>query len=495
MTDHVRTSYRNHRRATWGLVIAVVVAIAAVLVPLATGAGSQKFYTVGVPSTLCSTPTTQTLTLTLSNQTRNQNLGSANITAPGGIALENLSGVVTGAGATATISVNVPDQFSTTANTIRLRNLVLPTNGSTATITVAAVVTSGGTWTTTGKQSNAFADSGPGNLFTAAGVPFTTSVSQCQQNYVFVLGPVDAERGSAQTVKVQIQSAGQPVPVSGNLTLTALQNGSPVPTTTFSGLGPTGPDTSGALVGKQWTFSVTGNVYGTGYALQAGSTISNPTFSIVAGLCPPNTTDTQHLVSTCSLTSGLNGGILESGVTINSHTLPGSIGINFAAASEGAGKCDPWTRASYTVGGQTYYFPGVNLDFEWGGGLLKVVYRVRNADWVRTESSRGNSDIEICAGARHGVNTEQNGFPPNSVEDPAGTGVPFIGKYGAARWDPDDGLFWGVLASVPNPSKVRSDPVVCSSGNQSLATGPGGALETWRTWTICIPADWDWKNF
>ena len=39
MTDHARTSYRNHRRATWGLVIAVVVAVAAVLVPLAAGAG------------------------------------------------------------------------------------------------------------------------------------------------------------------------------------------------------------------------------------------------------------------------------------------------------------------------------------------------------------------------------------------------------------------------------------------------------------------------
>ena len=39
MTDHARASYRNHRRATWGLVIAVVVAIAAVLVPLGSAKG------------------------------------------------------------------------------------------------------------------------------------------------------------------------------------------------------------------------------------------------------------------------------------------------------------------------------------------------------------------------------------------------------------------------------------------------------------------------
>jgi hypothetical protein len=488
MTDHVRTSYRNHRRATWGLVIAVVVVIAAALVPLATGA-PQKFYTVGVPPELCSTPTRQTLTLTLVNQTRSQNLGSANITAPGGIALVNLSGVVTGAGASATISVNVPDQFSTTGNTIRLRNLVLPTNGSTATITVDAVVTSGGTWATIGKQSNNFADSGPGNLFTASGGPFTTSVSQCQQEYVFVPvpgPPVDAERGSAQTVRVQLQSGGVAVPVSGDLTLIALQNGDPAPTGTFSGLGPKGPDTSGASAGKQWTFSVTGNVVGEEYALKVGNTTSS-TFSIVNGLCPPNTTDTQHLTSTCSLTSDLNGGILESGVTINNHKLPDSIGIDFEALSEGAEECDPWTRASYTVGTTKYFFPGVSLDFDAdaGAGLLKVVYRVRNTDWVRTAASRGNNDIEICAGARHGVNTGQNGS----------AGVPFIGKYGAARWDEEDGLFWGVLASVPNPSKVKSDPVVCGSGTQDLATGTNGAAETWRTWTICIPYDWDWKNF
>ncbi len=338
---------------------------AAVLVPLATGAGSQKFYTVGVPNDLCSTPTRQTLTLTLGNQTRNQNLGSANITAPGGIALVS-PGVVTGAGASATISVNVPDQFSTTGNTIRLRNLVLPTNGSTATITVAADVTSGGTWATVGKQSNNFADSGPGNLFTASGVPFTTSVSQCQQNYVFVQGPVDAERGSAQTVKVQVQVGGDPVSVSGPLTLSALQHGAA--SGNFSGLGPVSPDATGTLAGKQWTFDVTGNVVGDEYALKAGNTTSNPTFSIVNGLCPPNTTDTQHLTSTCSLTSDLNGGILESGVTINNHTLPGSIGIDFAASGDGSRKVRSLDAGLVHRGRADVLLPRVSASTSIGGG-------------------------------------------------------------------------------------------------------------------------------
>ncbi|MDH4104158.1 MAG: hypothetical protein OEV29_12360, partial [Thermoleophilia bacterium] len=116
-----------------------------------------------------------------------------------------------------------------------------------------------------------------------------------------------------------------------------------------------------------------------------------------------------------------------------------------------------------------------------------VIYRVRNSEWVLTEASRGNSDIEICAGAKHGLDNEKNG----DGSDP----TPFQGKYGPAVWDEADGLYWGVLASVANPNKVKEDPVVCSVGNQSLPTGPNGASETWRAWTICIPSDWDWKNF
>jgi hypothetical protein len=66
-----------------------------------------------------------------------------------------------------------------------------------------------------------------------------------------------------------------------------------------------------------------------------------------------------------------------------------------------------------------------------------------------------------------------------------------------AVWDEEDGLFWGVLATVSNPSKVKAggDPAVCGRGGQDLPTGLGGSSETWRTWTICIPYDWDWKNF
>ena len=366
---------------------------------------------------------------------------------------------------------------------------MLPTNTSTATITVAADVTSGGTWATIGKQSNNFSDSGPGNLFAPSGGPFTTTVSQCQQNYVFVQRPVDAERGAAQTVKVQLQLGGQPVPVSDSLTLTALRNGNPVPATTppvFSGL-TASPDTFPEPMQAAVDVLGDGQRVEHGVRLQAGSTISSPTFSIDDGLCPPDTTDTRHLTSTCSLTSDLNGGILESGVTINNHKLPGSIGINFVASSDGAGKCDPWTRASYTAGGQTYYFPGVSLDFDTAAasGLLKVVYRVHNADWVLTDAARGNNDIEICAGARHGDPGRASWNAPNS--DP-GSSVPVHRKErtGAVGCRRRSLLGRPRLSSEPlqgeeRPRGVREWEL------KDLATGPNGAVEKWRTWTICIP--------
>jgi hypothetical protein len=492
MTEQVRRGYRSHRRATWGVVLGLVALAAAVVIPMASGAPT-KYYTLDAsPASTCTSPTRQTFTLTLRNETRNQNLGSANIKAPSYAQLVGTKdgGVATLTGTTGTITVNEPDSFSSTPNTIRLRNLVLPTSGKTATITVEADVSagSGQAWTSIAKQANDFSDSGPGNLFAlkpgAVDPPLT--VDECAAEYVFVNGPDDAEKGAAQTVEVQLQAGGIPVAVSGPLTLSALQDESVISNpdpSVFTGLTASAPDSGGAFPGKQWTFSVAGLVNGTGYALQAGDTVSDPTFRIAEGLCQPNTTDPEHLNSSCSLTSDLNGGILESGVTINNHQLA-PIAIDFEAGS--AAKCHPWIRASYTVGNQEYFFPGVVLDFEWGGGMLQVIYRVRNSDWVLTEASRGNADIEICAGAKHGIYTNLN-------KDVTEGGDPFTGKYGDAKWDGD--LFWGVLSTVQNPAKVKSDPAVCARGTTDLATGPGGTPEKWRTWTICIPSDWDWKNF
>ena len=55
MTEHVRKNYRNHRKATWGFAIALMVAIAAVVIPIASGA-ADKTYTVLFPAAGAVTP-------------------------------------------------------------------------------------------------------------------------------------------------------------------------------------------------------------------------------------------------------------------------------------------------------------------------------------------------------------------------------------------------------------------------------------------------------
>ena len=71
MTEHVRKNYRNHRKATWGFAIALMVAIAAVVIPIASGA-ADKTYTVLFPSAGAVTPTPP-----VSGNTTNQTLCSS----------------------------------------------------------------------------------------------------------------------------------------------------------------------------------------------------------------------------------------------------------------------------------------------------------------------------------------------------------------------------------------------------------------------------------
>jgi hypothetical protein len=146
-----------------------------------------------------------------------------------------------------------------------------------------------------------------------------------------------------------------------------------------------------------------------------------------------------------------------------------------------------WSRLYIDVNGNGVadasdtYFPAVALDFNWGSQMLQVTYMVRNSDWVLTNAARGNNDIEFCAVARHQT-AAWNGTGPDAR--------PFVGKYGPSAWDGSN--FSGVLTTVSNPSKVKTNgtgsPAVCGRGGFTDGFGV-----TWRTWTVCIPYDWDWK--
>jgi hypothetical protein len=168
MTEHVRTNYRNHRKTTWGLAIALVVAIAAVVIPIASGA-SDKTYTMLFPSTGAVTPTppasgnttsqtlclssTYTVKVAITNTAKSSRLGSADVTFPANVTLSSAS-----------LPAGSPTawRISRSGNVVSLRELSLPKNGV-VTITAAlgtdSAATSAQAITARAKQSNDFSDS------------------------------------------------------------------------------------------------------------------------------------------------------------------------------------------------------------------------------------------------------------------------------------------------------------------------------------------------
>jgi hypothetical protein len=180
MTQHVRTSYRRHRRASWALALGVALLVAAVAIPLATGA-PDKTYTMLYPvagavtpappvagannaQTLC-TDTTYTVKLVISNTARSAQLGSANVTFPSGV------GTVVSVDQNPTfVNASKPAAFSileTANNVVSLRSIGLPpkSGNTTSSITFAVSLTTQPTpasasVTAQVKQSNDFSDSG-----------------------------------------------------------------------------------------------------------------------------------------------------------------------------------------------------------------------------------------------------------------------------------------------------------------------------------------------
>ena len=174
MTHHVRDSYRHHRKATWGLAAVLVALIAAVAIPIASGA-PDKTYKLEFPATgavlpallppgnalsqnLCTDTTYTSVKLTISNTAPNATLGSANVTFPSSrVALTGAS-----------FSGNPPNGVATitpSGNVVSLRNLSLPKRTGTVTFSVSLNTNGkspGGPSDIIAmvKQSNDFSDSG-----------------------------------------------------------------------------------------------------------------------------------------------------------------------------------------------------------------------------------------------------------------------------------------------------------------------------------------------
>jgi hypothetical protein len=177
------------RRFRLGSLIALSLTVAAVVATSATAAG--KPYTVVLsPATVSAG--TATITATFSNRTSQQQLGSADLTAPSQFSVT--SATLDGPG-TATISGKV----------VQIRNLSLPPGASrkvTMQVDTGATACSGGTftWTVLAKQANDFKGPPGNNLdLDAQNSALTTTVSGSGCALHFFTQPGDANPGQIIT--------------------------------------------------------------------------------------------------------------------------------------------------------------------------------------------------------------------------------------------------------------------------------------------------------
>jgi hypothetical protein len=198
MTQHVRTSYRKHRRATWGLAIALVLAVAAVVIPIASGA-PEKTYTMLFPQsgavsnpsapvagtagaqTLCTNTSYGSVKLVISNTAKTASLGSADVTFPSSVVSSLGSPAFSGSvasGATITRSGLV----------VSARGLSLPSKTGSVTIqvpvTTKSVAAGPANITALVKQSNDFSDAGTNpdaNTFAQPGSFPSLTTQNCDQ--------------------------------------------------------------------------------------------------------------------------------------------------------------------------------------------------------------------------------------------------------------------------------------------------------------------------
>ena len=162
MTQQLRTSHRKHRKAIWGLAAVLAVAIAAVVIPIASGA-DDKTYTISVsPSSVCSSATDGgvSMVLTLKNTGSPQSFKSAEVYFPPNTVFQ-----VT---APATLRSNTTSTSSGGTKDIVAFELLNVTPGSSVQVTVKfkANAQVNAQVTAVVKQSNRFNDSGgSANLF------------------------------------------------------------------------------------------------------------------------------------------------------------------------------------------------------------------------------------------------------------------------------------------------------------------------------------------
>jgi hypothetical protein len=185
--------------------LVVLVLAAAVALPAAPALGApSKPFRMDVETPQWAGVTDASYTVTLKNETKTQELGSADVTVPGAITIVDRNGIA-GAG-----------------NVLELRNLALPP-GASVTFTLGLrmpCVAGSYAWTVRAKQSNDFSGFPGNDLGPVSGTRSTTVEGSCGLRYVDQ--PAGAEKDA------QIRAAAF-VPASTRLVTVEALDGSPAP--------------------------------------------------------------------------------------------------------------------------------------------------------------------------------------------------------------------------------------------------------------------------
>lgn len=452
------------------------------------GNTTTKPFTAFFSTTAPGGATNADVTLTITNLSANQSLGSANVTAA-----SNATGAFTITGETGA-SVDATQTYPTSL--LKLRNLNIAPQGSlTVHISVNTPCAGGAySWGIIAKQSNDF-NGPPGNNFTlqANGSNLVTTISGgC--HLAFLTQPASADvnalitdtgydpnvtggAGSPQYVKVELVDSGgnQITSASGTVTLTKVAGtggsfASADTTATF--------DSNGIA-----TFStLKSSAAGTNLQLKAqasgyGDSDPSSVFQITTGgqncLGQPVCTFTTNLTNSQLTTTGT--GDFDFIAIQDTTSVPASV---------------------IADGGGCEHFIGTGTGFEESDvrnadGSLDFIYSIPDSALKRAYGPNyGQPNVPLCAGGKVVVNNHPVDCDP-ATQAPwhgrhLGTDGRFDGTYRPAVCGAG-GYWWAILGTKQDPNPPidpNFDPTI---------TGWGTAGSN-RTFNIHVTPGWDWRT-
>jgi hypothetical protein len=475
------------------LAVGALAALAVVLTPAGSAGTTSKPFAAVFGSVVAADGS---VPLTITDEAKNQLLGSANVVAPAGVSI---------VGTTApTANLDPAQTFPT--QTLMLRNLNLdpPSNATTFSTTIYVAASSCGafTWSIVAHQSNDY-NSNPGNaLYLDSANSSLNTVATAGCHLAWVYQPASANQSATITdtaftpsgsgvhnVAVAVEdSTNQPVNLNSGTATLSMAGGSfdacgTGCTPSFSGL------TSTTFHNGVATFPNFQSAYtGSGFTMQANaygltSPASTPPFVIEPnGLnCvgkDPCVLDTSFGTGGSADISGHGGNFLY--LAVSSTQIPSDV----LAAGGGC--------ASFTGTGVTF----AEMDARNGNGTVDITLSIPNKKLKAAYGPNyGNPDIPICAGAKRIDANNQpvdchtdvtNGLPgfADRTLDPS-THV-FNGGYSTAQCG-SDGYWWGILGTYQDPIGLGFDANLIP-----LITSWGGTLTSGtRTVVVHEPAGWD----